>query len=134
MPARTGQLADAGEVGAPVVDGREVELEVARVEDHALAAVHGDRVRVGDAVGDGDELDVERPDPPALVVGHHVQRCLTEQPTLLDAVAGEPEGDRGAEDRKADLPQQERDATDVVLVPVRRDQRFDARRRSRAGR
>ena len=122
----TGELADAGEVRAPIVHGRQVELEVAGVEDHALAAVHGDRVRVRNAVGDGDELDVERPDPPPLVVGHHVQRRPTEQSALLDAVAGEPEGDRGAEDREADLAQQERDAADVVLVPVRRDQRFDA--------
>ena len=56
-----GELTDR-EVGAPIVDGCEVELEVAGVQDEALRGVHGDGVGVGHAVGDGDELDVEGTD------------------------------------------------------------------------
>ena len=38
MPS-SGEGADAGEVGEPAVDRREVELEVAGVQDHALRGV-----------------------------------------------------------------------------------------------
>ena len=123
MPSVLASCADAGEVGAPVVDRREVELEVAGVEDHALRRVHGDGVGVGHAVGDGDELDVERADlrrarrrRTALRLG------APEQPGLLDAVAGEAERQRRAVDREADLAQQELDAADVVLVAVGGDE------------
>ena len=88
-------------------------------------AVHGDGVGVGHAVGHGDELDVEGADPPPLAVGDDVQRGPPEQPGLLDAVAGEPERDRRPVDREAELAQQERDPTDVVLVAVGGDQRLD---------
>ena len=60
--------ADAGQVGATAVDRREVELEVAGVQDHALRCVDGDRVRVRHRVGDRDELDVERTDHATLAV------------------------------------------------------------------
>ena len=36
------QLADAGEVGAPTVHRREVDLEVSGVQHHALRGVDGD--------------------------------------------------------------------------------------------
>ena len=60
----------------------------------------------------------------------------SQQPGLLDPVAGEPERQCRAEDRQrllADVPdavavaQQEVDAADVVLVPVRGDQSGDLR-------
>ena len=127
MPSVLASCADAGEVGAAVVDRREVELEVARVQDHALRRVHGDGVGVGDAVGDGDELDVERrrsgsrsPSATALSVG------APEQAGLLDPVAGQAERQRRAVDREADLAQQELDAADVVLVAVGGDEAVDA--------
>ena len=122
-----GDLADAGEVGAAVVDRRQVELEVARVQDHALRRVHGDGVGVGDAVGDGDELDVERR---RCGCGRRrldgVERRAPEQAGLLDAVAGQPERQRRAVDRHADLAEQELDAADVVLVTVGGDEAVDA--------
>ena len=71
--------------------GREVELEVAGVQDDALRRVHGDGVGVGHAVGDGDELDVERADLHPLAVGDDAQLGAAEQAGLLDAVAGEAE-------------------------------------------
>ena len=60
--------ADAAEVGVAAVDRREVELPVARVQDHALRRVERGGEAVGHRVGDGDELDVERADHPALAV------------------------------------------------------------------
>ena len=63
-----GQRADAGQVGAPAVHRLQVELEVARVQDHALGRVEGDGEGLGHRVGDRDELDVARPDLQPLAV------------------------------------------------------------------
>ena len=57
-----GELAEPGEVGAARIDRREVELEVAGVQDDALRGVHRDGVSVRHRVGDRDELDDERAD------------------------------------------------------------------------
>ena len=57
-PLALGQLAHPRQVGAPPVDGLEVELEVARVQDHALRGVEGDGERLGHRVGHRDELDI----------------------------------------------------------------------------
>ena len=53
-----GQLAHAGQVGAPPVDRLQVELEVPRVQDHALRGVERDGHRLGHRVRHRDELDV----------------------------------------------------------------------------
>ena len=57
---------------------------------------------------------------------------LAQQPGLFDAVAGQAEGDGGAEDREAQLAQQVVQRADVVLVAVRGDARPRCGRRSRA--
>ena len=81
----------------------------------------------GHAVGDRDELDVERADGDALAVEHRAQLGATEQAGLLDAVAGEPERERRAVDRHADLAQQVLQRADVVLVAVGGDDGDDPR-------
>jgi hypothetical protein len=127
-PLGLGELPDAGEIGAAVVHGGQVELEVAGVDDRPLGRVHDDRVGVRDAVGDRHELDVEGPDADALTVADRVERRAAEQPGLLDAVARQAEREPGAVDRHRHLAQQELDATDVVLVAVRGHEPVDARR------
>jgi len=72
-PDRVGERADAGEVGQPAVDRREVELEVPRVEHDSLGGVEGDREALRHRVRHGDELDVERADPPSFAVGDRDQ-------------------------------------------------------------
>jgi hypothetical protein len=86
-----GDGADAGQVGEAPVDRGEVDLEVARVQDHALRGVEGDGEGVGHRVGDRDELDLERSD---LDRSPSTTGSLgaVEQPGLLDAVAGEARG------------------------------------------
>ena len=69
-PGPVGQGADLGQVGRPPVDGRQVDLEVARVQDHALRGVEGGGEPVGHRVGDGDELHIERADLAPLPVAH----------------------------------------------------------------
>jgi hypothetical protein len=62
MPSVAAIWPRRAEVGAATVDRGEIELEVARVQHHALRRVHRDGVRVRHRVRDGDELDVERAD------------------------------------------------------------------------
>ena len=121
-----GDRADAGQVGEAAVDRGEVELEVAGVQDHALRGVERGGEAVGHRVGDGDELHVERADHAALAVGDRDELGAVEQPGLLDAVAGQAEGERRAVDRERQLAQQERQAADVVLVAVGGDAAVDA--------
>ena len=62
------------------VDRGEVELEVARVQDHALRSVERRDVARRDRVGDGQELAVERPDHPPVAVVDLAELRLVEQP------------------------------------------------------
>ena len=119
-PAR--DLTEASEVRTPPVDRREVDLEVAAVQDRALRRVVRRRERVRHRVGDRDELDVEGADLSALAVADRNQLGAVEQPRLLDAGAGQAERERRAVDREGDVAQQEGDAAGVVLVTVGQDQ------------
>jgi hypothetical protein len=110
-----GERPDAGQVGEPAVHRREVELEVAGVQDRALGRVEGGGEAVGHRVGHGDELDVARPDAAALAVGHRDQLGVVEDPGLLDAVARQAQRERRAVDRERQLPQQVAEAAHVVL-------------------
>ena len=90
MPFVLRQLADPCKVGSALVDRREVDLEVARVEHHPLRGVHGDRVSVRHRVGDRDELDEERTDVDLLAVLHGPHVDLGHQAGFLDAVPARP--------------------------------------------
>ena len=65
----------------------------------ALGCVHGDGMGVGHAVGDRDELDIERADLHPFVVGDDAELGVAEQAGLFDAVAGEAERHGRAVDR-----------------------------------
>ena len=97
-PLGRGQGTDAGQVGPAAVDRLEVELEVARVQDHPLGGVEGDGEGVGHRVGDGDELDVAGTDPQPLAVGHRHEARPAGEARLVDPVAGQAEGELGAVD------------------------------------
>ena len=114
----------ARSVHAPV-DRREVDLEVARVQDHALGGVEGGGEAVGHRVGDGDELAVEGTDPPPLAVGHRDELGAVEEAGLLDAVAGQAQGELRAVDRERQVAQQVRQRAHVVLVAVGDDATLD---------
>ncbi len=94
--------ADPGQVGRAAVDGRQVELEVPGVEDDPLGGVEGGGEAVGHRVGDRDELHVERTDLAAFAVADRDELGPAEQAGLLDAVAGQAEGELRAVDRYLD--------------------------------
>jgi hypothetical protein len=85
MPGSPGDGADAAQVGQSTVDRREVDLEVAGVQDRALRGVERRGEPLGHRVGDREELAVERADLPALAVLHDDELGALEQAVLLDA-------------------------------------------------
>ena len=114
-----GQLPDAGEVGAPAVDRLQVDLEVARVQDHALGRVEGGGEGRGHRVGDGDELDLAGPD------AHAARRrrprrtaALLARPASSTRMRGSPTVSSDAVDGGRQITQQVRQPAGVVLVPV----------------
>ena len=107
------------------VERRLVDLEVAGVDDDAGRRVNRERDAVGDAVGDADELDLERPDGDAVV------RLDRDQLAAVDAVLLELRLDhrqrqRRPVDRAVDERQHVRHAADVILVAVRQHERGGA--------
>ncbi len=104
------------------------------MEHDPLRCVHRDRVGMRDRMGDRHELDPERPDVDPITIGDRDELTAPEETGLLDAVAGETERQPRAEDRQGRRPhvadpmlitQQELDASDMVLVPVGRDESSD---------
>ena len=120
-----GELAQQREVGMAAVDRREVELEVAGVDDRALGREVRDRESLGDRVRHRDELALDRPDAEAFAVGDGDELGAVEHARFLDAVPRERERERGAVDRHRDVAQQEGEAAGVVLVGVGEDHRLD---------
>jgi hypothetical protein len=113
------------EVGESAVDRREVELPVAGVEDGALRGVERRGEALGHGVRDGDELAVERAEPPALVVLHHDHAGSTHEAGLVDAVGGEAQAEGRPDDREREVAQQVGQRPVVVLVAVGDDAPFD---------
>ena len=115
--------------------GCQVELEVARVQDHALGRVERDGHRLGDRVGDGDELDVDAADlAPSRRRVTGDEAGPIGQPGLVDPVPGQTDGQLRAVDRGLQLAQQVGQAPRVVLVPVGEDDPVDPVACGRAGR
>ena len=84
---------DARKVGPPPVNGCQVELEVARMQDDSLGRMEGRCESVGDGVGDRDELDIERADLTALPVVHLDEPSAVDEPRFFDAVSREPQSE-----------------------------------------
>ena len=116
---------ESRDVGAASVDGREVELEVARVHDDADLGVKGQRVRARHRVGDGDELDLEGTDLAPLAVGDLDEGQVLGDLGLGEAVAGEAQRQRRAVDRDVDVLDEVAQRAGVVLVAVGQDDRVD---------
>ncbi len=89
-----GDGADTGQIGRTAIDRSEVQLEIARVKDHTLRSVKRGREAVGHRVGDGNELNIERPDAPALAIVHRKHLGPAQQSFLFDPVASQPECER----------------------------------------
>ena len=96
-----------------------VELEVAGVDDEAAGGTDGQAHRVGDAVADAEELDVDVAELDVVARADLVDRGLLEQAPLLEFDLHEPRGEGRCVDGDVDVADQIGDRADVVLVAVR---------------
>ena len=76
-----------------------------------------------DRVRDVDELDRERTQSQAIARLDHVQLGLVEQFVLFQTALDQRQRELRSVDRNIELREQKRNAADVILVPVRQDQR-----------
>ena len=126
-PSEPSRASLARSVG-PAVDGRVVDLVVARVQDRAVVGVQRDRDGIGHRVRDARELGSERSagDRVALAVDLD-ELGVAQQPVLVQLRLDHAERQPRAPDlAHADLAHHVGQRADVVLVAVREDDRVDA--------
>jgi len=113
-----GELAD---VGALAIDGRVIDLVVARVHDAATRRFHDDGGGIRYRMRHPHELDPERAKVELLVTGRDLaQLGVAQQAVLVELRLDEPEREtRRDDDWDLDLAHQVRQRADVVFVPVR---------------
>ena len=94
------QCTKSCQVSAAVINRCEINLEVTRVNNHALRSVQRNRVREWHRVCNGNELNIKWPNATALVIDNRNQFGFAQQPGLFDSVASEPKCDRRTINRK----------------------------------
>ena len=112
------ELPEARQVGRAAVDRREIELEVARVQDGPNRCAVRDRERVRHGVRHGNELALDRADRTHLAVGDRDQLGAIDQPGFVDAASGKAQCERGPVQGRRHVAQQIRESADVVFVAV----------------
>ena len=113
-------LPKAGEVGVLVHHGGVVDLEVARVHDGSKGRADDEPAGIGNAVGDGEELNLEGARLHALARLHLAQR-LGGELVLLKLHAHEPLGEARAVNGRAEVAAEVGERAYVVLVAVRQE-------------
>ena len=129
VDAAVADLGELADVGALTVDGRVVDLVVARVHDPPAGRLEDDRSGIGDRMGHADELDPKRPEVEGLVSGGVLTQIgIAQQPVLVELRLHEPEREpRRNDDRDPHLAHEVRQRADVILVAVREHDAADHR-------
>ena len=113
-----GERADAGQRGAPAVHGREVELEVAGVQDQALRRGEGRYEAPGDRMGDRHGLASEGPRAETVAVANLAELGPVEQAGLGELVPHQTQRERRPVHRERQAFEEVRQGADVVLMGV----------------
>ncbi len=119
------------ELGQPVkihvlaIDRRLIDLEIPRMNHDPVGRLDRERHAIGHAVGHTQELDRERADGDALARPHRHQTLLDLLAVFLELGFDKRERQRRAIHRALHDRQHMRDRPDVILVPVRQDERRD---------
>src|SRR5439155_5332269 len=103
VDAPAGFLRDPLKVGDPAVDGRAVELEVARVQEDPGREVDGQRAAVRDGMGYTVESNGERPGLDLLAGLHGPVVGPVADPVLLELSLEQPQGQLRPVDREGEL-------------------------------
>ena len=125
--ARAAELRESMHVEVLAVDRRLIDLEVARVHERAGRRVNRQRDAVGHAVRDAQELDLAVADANALPRLNGNQPVARIDAVLVELGPQQRERQRRAVHRSVDQRPDVRHAADVILVPVRQEQRGRAR-------
>ena len=121
------ELGEPADVRLEAVDGRVVELPVARVHDAARSRLEHDRDAVRDRVRDADEVEGERADLDLLAGLGLLQPRRGGEAVLVELRLDQPERQlRPDHDVAVDLAEEVRQPADVILVAVREHDRADA--------
>ena len=115
------------QVKGVAVERREVDLEVAGVDDDADRGFDGQRNAVHQRVGDADRLDGEGADGEFFLGDDLDQRGLVEQVMLFKIALDVGQGELGGVDGNLELGEDPGQAADVVHVAVGEDDGADMR-------
>ena len=115
------EFGEGVEVEGLGVGRREIDLEVAGVDDGADGSVDGEGHAVHQRVGDADGHDGERPNGEAASGKNLDQLGVFEQAVLFELALDESQSELGAVDGDVELGEDPGQAADVVLVAVGED-------------
>ena len=108
-----------------VVERREIDLEVAGVDDDADRRIDGQRHAVHQRVGDADRLDGERADGELLLRRDLDELGFVEQLVLFELAFDIGQRELGGVDGNFELAEDPGQSADVVLVAVGEDDGAD---------
>ena len=117
------KLGEAAEIRHLPIDRRIVELEVTRVDDHAHGGLDREPNRIGDRVIHADKADTEAADIDDIPRHHRVQIARINA-VFLETPFENPERQTRPIDGYRDLLHYIWQGTDMILVPVRENNRF----------
>ena len=118
-------LGEAMQVECLAVRGREVDLEVTGVHDHADRGLDGQRDTIHQAVGHANGLDGKGAQVKLLPRRDLDQLRGFEQPVFFELAFDVGQGELGGIDRHFQFTQNPGQATDVILVAVGQDDGAD---------
>ncbi len=109
-------------VGDAADAGRRVDLPVAGVQQQAGRGADGERHALGDGMGDGDELDLERADLDAPAHGHDLDRDFRRAGLAQAPRFGQTRGEAAHVDGHAERGPKLGQGADVILMRVGDDE------------
>src|SRR6187402_3303186 len=104
---------------------REVDLEVARVDDGSHRSTNGQGNEIDQRMSHADRLNIERTDVEALTGNHFNQVRAVEELVLLQLAFDVGERELGAIDGDVQLGQDAGQAADMVFMSVRQQNAAD---------
>ena len=118
-------LGESLQIKRSVVSGREIDFEIAGVDDDADGRVDGEGDAIDQAVGDADGDDAEGTEIEALVGKNFDELGFVEQAMFFELAFNVSQSEFGAVDGDFELGEDPRQAADVVLMAVGEDDAAD---------
>ena len=88
-----GNLTQTSQVASPIINRRQINLVITRVQHNALIGLDGDRVSMRNRMGYGDELNGERSDNDSITIGHRLELHSIGKASLINPVSCNTKGE-----------------------------------------